>query len=213
MIVRKKFRVESAHIVRNCTSHRCSHSMHGHSAVIELFLTADKLDNAGMVYDFGLLKGPVKDFIDSMDHAYLLCDKDSEEFREFVKSNCARWIEMPFNPSAECLSMFIHAYVNDILACTQKNNGEGNIRVVAVRYHETETGYAESSIDDLNTLWNPAWSACKFSDGVVKEWGDELKAIFNGRIVANPVIEQQIDLTTPTNTEDMSNNEELKEEA
>ena len=120
---------------------------------------------------------------------------------------------MPFNPSAECLSMFIHAYVNDILACTQKNNGEGNIRVVAVRYHETETGYAESSIDDLNTLWNPAWGACKFSDGVVKEWGDELKAIFNGQIVANPVIEQQIDLTTPANTEDMSNNEELKEEA
>ena len=36
MRIRKEFRVESAHIVRNCTSHRCSHSIHGHSAVIEL---------------------------------------------------------------------------------------------------------------------------------------------------------------------------------
>ena len=66
MRIRKEFRVESAHIVRNCTSHRCSHSIHGHSAVIELIFEGDRLDNAGMLYDFGLMKGSIKEFIDSM---------------------------------------------------------------------------------------------------------------------------------------------------
>ena len=76
MVIRKEFRVESAHIVRNCTSERCSHSIHGHSAVIELFFESDQLDNAQMVMDFGLMKASIKQFIDSMDHCYLLCDKD-----------------------------------------------------------------------------------------------------------------------------------------
>ena len=55
MIIRKLFKFEGSHIVRNCTSDRCSHSLHGHSYKVELFLTADHLDNAGMVVDFGLL--------------------------------------------------------------------------------------------------------------------------------------------------------------
>ena len=62
MKIRKEFRVESAHIVRNCTSHRCSHSIHGHSAVVEVFLESTLLDNAGMVYDFGLMKGSEESF-------------------------------------------------------------------------------------------------------------------------------------------------------
>ena len=46
MIIRKEFRVESAHIVRNCTSERCSHSIPGHSAVIKVFLEGNKPENA-----------------------------------------------------------------------------------------------------------------------------------------------------------------------
>ena len=99
MKIRKEFRVESAHIVRNCTSHRCSHSIHGHSAKIEVMLEGNKLDNAGMLYDFGLMKGTVKEFIDSMDHCYILCSEDSNEFKDFIKKTCDRWIEVPFNPS------------------------------------------------------------------------------------------------------------------
>ena len=38
MIIRKTYSIEGAHCVRNCTSERCSHSIHGHSAVIEVFL-------------------------------------------------------------------------------------------------------------------------------------------------------------------------------
>lgn len=196
MKIRKRFTVESAHIVRNCTSHRCSHSIHGHSAVIDVFLEGFDLDNAHMLYDFGLMKGTIKQLIDSMDHCYILCSKDSDDFRNFIKSNCDRWIELPFNPSAECLSMFVHRFINLILPNTQPSNGEGSLICTGVRYHETTTGWAESSERDMEVLWNEDWmSQIKFSDGVVSDWSDDLKGIvFENKMVVNPIIKQQINL-------------------
>jgi 6-pyruvoyltetrahydropterin/6-carboxytetrahydropterin synthase len=47
MIIRKQFKFEGAHIVRNCTTRRCKKSIHGHSYVVEVFFTSNKL------YDFG----------------------------------------------------------------------------------------------------------------------------------------------------------------
>lgn len=197
MKIRKEFRVESAHIVRNCTSHRCSHSIHGHSAVVEVFLESTLLDNAGMVYDFGLMKGSVKSFIDSMDHCYILCSKDDEAFKDFIKNSCDRWIELPFNPSAECLSMFIHYGINYILSMTRTANGEsGDLRCVGVRYHETTTGWAECNQTDLGILWESEWwDQIKFSEGVTNEWHEDLLSIFiDGDTVWNPEIDQQINL-------------------
>lgn len=197
MKIRKEFKVESAHIVRNCTSHRCSHSIHGHSAVIEVFLESTFLDNAGMVYDFGLMKGSVKSFIDSMDHCYILCSKDDESFKDFIKQSCDRWIELPFNPSAECLSMFIHYGVNHILKHTTTSNNEcDSLYCSGVRYHETTTGWAECNQNDVDILWQEEWfDQIKFSEGVMREWHPDLNIILkNGGVVVNPIIKQQIDL-------------------
>lgn len=196
MKIRKKFTVESAHIVRNCTSHRCSHSIHGHSATIELVLEGVKLDNAGMLYDFGLMKGTIKEFIDSTDHCYLLCKYDKPEFCEFIKKNCDRWIELPFNPSAEYLSMFYMVFSNIILEHTKMNNGEGTVRVSNVRYHETATGWAECDEDDIKRLWSAMLTlGVVFSDGVTKDWSDDLKdIIFKNKTVKNPTIKQQINI-------------------
>jgi len=69
MRIRKLFKFENAHIVRNCSSDRCKYSIHGHSYQIELILEAHRLDHGQMVYDFGLLKSSIKDIIDSFDHA------------------------------------------------------------------------------------------------------------------------------------------------
>jgi 6-pyruvoyltetrahydropterin/6-carboxytetrahydropterin synthase len=196
MIIRKKYDVESAHIVRNCTSERCSHSIHGHSAVIEVFLESTQVDNAQMVYDFGLMKGTIKQFIDSMDHCYLLCSRDNEDFKNFIKNSCDRWIELPFNPSAEMLSLFVFNFVRKILEQTQKNNGEGNIQVKAVRYSETTTGYAECDVYDWQRLYYNKYDDIVFSNGVVKDWSQDLLAILsNNSTVQNPTIEQQISLT------------------
>lgn len=194
MKIRKEFRVESAHIVRNCTSHRCSHSIHGHSAVIEVFLEGNKLDNAHMLYDFGLMKGTVKEFIDSMDHCYILCSKDSDEFKDFIKNSCDRWIELPFNPSAEMLSVFIFKFIQRIFDYTDTSNGEGVINVSSVRYHETTTGYAECNQVDVDVFWDKEWEV-DFSNGVIKDWSTDLRDILiNKEVITNPIIEQQIKL-------------------
>lgn len=197
MKIRKEFKVESAHIVRNCTSHRCSHSIHGHSAVIEVFLESTVLDNAGMVYDFGLMKGTVKSFIDSMDHCYILCEKDDPTFRDFIKNTCDRWIELPFNPSAECLSLFVMWGVSFILNNTRTSNGESvDLRCTGVRYHETTTGWAECNNQDLAVLWQEEWGdKIRFSEGVVRDWHPDLGRILEeGEVVENPIVAQQIEL-------------------
>lgn len=196
MIIRKKFTVESAHIVRNCTSERCSHSVHGHSATIELFFQSSKLDNAQMVMDFGLMKGSIKQFIDSMDHCYLLCNHEDAEFREFIKKNCDRYIEMPFNPSAEMLSIFIMAGVNYIISKTQFNNGETDVKCVSVRYHETASGWAQADQSDVDNYFNDVtWDEIEFSVGVRKDWSDDLmNCIDHGDEIINPSIPQQITL-------------------
>ena len=95
MLIRKLFRFENAHIVRNCSSDRCSRSIHGHSYQVEILLEAHALDNGQMIYDFGLLKGHVKDLIDSFDHAVAFWDKDNAEYIAFCKQFSARWISLP----------------------------------------------------------------------------------------------------------------------
>ena len=100
MLIRKLFRFENAHIVRNCSSDRCSRSIHGHSYQVEILLEAHALDNGQMIYDFGLLKGHVKDLIDSFDHAVAFWDKDNAEYIAFCKQFSARWISLPVSPAS-----------------------------------------------------------------------------------------------------------------
>ena len=45
MLIRKLFKFENAHIVRGCSTRRCSHSIHGHSYKVELLLEAFALDH------------------------------------------------------------------------------------------------------------------------------------------------------------------------
>ena len=196
MKITKTFTAESAHIVRNCSSHRCSHSIHGHSAKIELTVESSKLDNAGMVYDFGLMKGTIKEFIDSMDHCYILCQYDDPEFIEFIQNSCDRWIMIPFNPSAEMLSLFVHKFCQNIINNTITNNSEGKLSIYSVKYWETATGSATSSISDIELIWNDLWETqIRFSDGVVKDWSKDLKSIIcENKIVKNPKIKQQINI-------------------
>lgn len=194
MIIRKLFKVESAHIVRNCTSERCSHSIHGHSATVEVFFESRHLDNAQMVMDFGLMKDSIKQFIDSMDHCYLLCNRENREFRDLITSNCDRYIEFPFNPSAEMLSTFILAGINYIIDHTKFANGETGVECVSVRYHETSTGYAQADLTDVkNFLKDMTWGEIDFSAGVRKDWSKELTdCIDRGSNIINQEIEQQI---------------------
>jgi len=174
MRIRKLFKFENAHIVRNCTSERCSRSIHGHSYQVELILEAHALDNGQMVYDFGLLKSHIKDLIDSFDHAITFWNKDDPDYVRACKRFSARWISLPVSPSAEQFSRVIFYWADKVLTNTITQNGEMGVSVYSVIVHETATGYAQCFGEDVanESMGKLSLDEFEFSEQVKAEWGD-----------------------------------------
>ena len=176
MIIRKLFKFENAHIVRNCTSRRCSKSIHGHSYKVEVKLKSNFLDNGQMVYDFGLMKLYIKDLIDSFDHAITLWNKDNPEYIEFAKRFSERWIELPVNPSAEQFSRVFFLMIDRVLELMEFKNEEKEVKVHSIIVHETDTGYAECFREDaynFEGMGEIRLEDIKFSDRIKEEWRDK----------------------------------------
>jgi len=172
MIIRKKFRFEGAHIVRNCTSQRCRENIHGHSYEVEVFLKSDQLDNGYMVMDFVLLNN-VAEFIHSFDHSYTLWDKEGDEIKDAIYRINTRVAEIPVSPSAEGYALLFFYVIDRIISKIRLVNGEGNVKLHAVRVHETLSGYAEASAEDLS-LVRFTMNDIKFNEGIEKEWKDKI---------------------------------------
>ena len=168
MIIRKKFRFEGAHIVRNCTSKRCRENIHGHSYEVEVFLKSDRLDNGFMVMDFVLLNN-VAEFIHSFDHSYTLWEKEADEVKDAIYRINTRVAEIPVSPSAEGYALLLYFVINLIISKTMLVNGEGNVKLHAVRVHETQLGYAEAAAEDLS-LVRFTLNDIHFNDGIQSEW-------------------------------------------
>lgn len=174
MLIRKLFKFENAHVVRGCSTRRCARSVHGHSYTVELLLEAHALDSGQMVYDFGLLKGDIRDLVDAFDHAVALWAGDDPDFLQAMRRCSERWVLLPVSPSAEQLSRVLFRLVDTALALTDMVNGEGEVRLHSVIVHETETGYAQCFRDDAD---NPRMGRIDldqivFSAAIVDEWRD-----------------------------------------
>lgn len=196
MLIRKLFGFENAHIVRNCTSDRCRRSIHGHSYKVEVILEAHALDHGQMVYDFGLMKGPIRTLIDSFDHAICYWDRDDPAYIEACEAFSARWIRLPVSPSAEQFSRVFFVLVDAVLRNTQMNNGESDVTLQSVIVHETATGYAQCFRADVE---NPRMGtidldAIEFSEQVRLEWPDPdfYENLKRGQRFINPVVERQV---------------------
>ncbi|CAA6807316.1 MAG: 6-carboxytetrahydropterin synthase (EC @ Queuosine biosynthesis QueD, PTPS-I [uncultured Sulfurovum sp.] len=172
MIIRKLFKFENAHIVRGCSTQRCSQNIHGHSYKIEVLLESSYLDNGQMIYDFGLMKQSIKELIEAFDHSITLWSADEVSYVEDMKKHSARWVELPVSPSAEQFSRVIYLMVERVLVCTGMVNGEREVRLHSVIVHETETGYAQGFKEDAyNKLMGTISLAdIKFSKQVKSEW-------------------------------------------
>ena len=198
MRIRKLFKFENAHVVRNCSSDRCKFSIHGHSYQIELILEAHRLDHGQMVYDFGLLKSSIKDIIDSFDHAICFWDKDDPEYIAMCKQFSARWISLPVSPSAEQFSRVVFFWAREILKQTQMQNGETDVSVYSVIAHETATGYAQCFAEDVDNvqMGELRLGDFDFSDQVKAEWTDPLMydKLIKGETFMNPSVELQVTL-------------------
>lgn len=175
MLIRKLFKFENAHIVRDCTTQRCSENIHGHSYKIEVLLESNYLDDGQMVYDFGLTKRYIKELIDSFDHAITLWSKDDAAYVEAMKTYSNRWVELPVSPSAEQFSRVIYLMVERVLACTDMQNGEREVKLHSIIVHETETGYAQGFKEDAHSelMGTIALEDIVFSEQVQNEWSDK----------------------------------------
>lgn len=198
MLIRKLFKFENAHIVRNCTSDRCKRSIHGHSYKVELLLRASKLDHGQMVYDFGLLKGVIKELYDSFDHAICFWQEDSAEYIQACKTFSARWVSLPVSPSAEQFSRIFFYLAEQVLKSTITQNGEGDVEVYSVIVHETDTGYAQSFAEDIvnEQMGLLALDQIVFSEQIQNEWSDPkiYEQLKQGLTFKNPSVDLQVKL-------------------
>jgi 6-pyruvoyltetrahydropterin/6-carboxytetrahydropterin synthase len=96
-------------------------------------LASDKLDERGMVMDFGDIKTTVKKWIDdNLDHTMLLCEDDPmvPVFRETNE----KFYLMKSNPTAENIAALIYDYVE-----------EQGFPVVSITLWESDTSFARYS--------------------------------------------------------------------
>lgn len=196
MLIRKLFRFENAHIVRNCSSDRCRRSIHGHSYQVEVLLEAQALDQGQMVYDFGLMKGDIRTLIDSFDHAVAFWDRDDPEYLDACRKFSARWISLPVSPSAEQFSRVMFALVDRVLSLTDMANGEQDVRLHSVIVHETATGYAQCFRADVENprMGEIALERIVFSEQVQAEWPDARlwQRLLGGQRQRNPAVTLQV---------------------
>ena len=190
MLIRKLFKFENAHIVRDCSTQRCSENIHGHSYKVEVLLESNYLDNGQMVYDFGLTKLYIKELIDSFDHAVTLWSSDDKEYIKSMKKYSERWVELPVSPSAEQFSRVIYLIVERVLECTEMQNGEREVKLHSIIVHETETGYAQGFKEDAHSVLMGMIKLedILFSKQVQKEWSDVQlwKKLLKGDKIVNP---------------------------
>jgi len=188
MIIRKIFYFNNAHIVRNCSSDRCKYSLHAHTYKVEVLFEGYKLDNGGMIYDFGLMKSSIKNVIKSFDKTITIWDRDKKLLK--LLNNFERYIILPFSPSAEQYAILFYYLIENILKATKFKNGEGNICLYSVKVHETVTGYAETTRCDVGNI---DIDKIYFSKTIDKKWFKKLKrAIKSKKYFKNPKVKRQI---------------------
>jgi len=190
MIIRKLFKFENAHIVRNCSTQRCSQSLHGHSYKVEVLLESSYLDEAQMIYDFGLTKLRIKELIDAFDHSITLWNKDKSDYIEDMKKHSQRWVVLPVSPSAEQFSRVIFLMVQKVIDTTLMVNGERGVEVHSIIVHETDTGYAQSFKADAYSerMGKIELKDIEFSQQIANEWSLNTlwSDMLEGKLIENP---------------------------
>lgn len=143
--IRKTYKVEYAHQLSNAFTAGCHETIHGHSGVIEVFLSSEELDDNNMVIDFGQISSFIKEFImNELDHALIIPCTLEDEYIQMLKKYNKKLRIYNHNPTAEyfCKVLFnaINTILGDMYVALRFNNF---IKLEKIRFHETDTGYAE----------------------------------------------------------------------
>ena len=143
----KQFEIQAAHVLSKHPG-PCRYP-HGHTYRVEVTVAADALDEKDMVCDFHAVKLVVQEYLDRLDHAFLLnsadagtCRAQAENPRKVIFENC--------DPSTEVLAREIFKHVKDRLRQGTVENSTGirftlnpRARLEKVRVWETSSAWAE----------------------------------------------------------------------
>jgi 6-pyruvoyltetrahydropterin/6-carboxytetrahydropterin synthase len=94
-------------------------ALHGHNWKVEVFLAGDRLDDAGLLVDFGVVKAHAREVLEEIDHKYL------NELAAFKEQN----------PSSENLARYLFERLSAVL------NRDG-VRVRRINVWESDTSCA-----------------------------------------------------------------------
>ena len=143
-----KHNIESAHrFYRAMTSPKCRH-IHGHSWVITLTLSAPKLNDDGMVMEFGTLKRRWRHWLDThLDHALMLHHRDPMAHAIQSVESEARLFLFPHDPTTEHVAEFLMGQARRLILEIEQEtlglNGRGSsIQVAKVHVQETHVNAA-----------------------------------------------------------------------
>lgn len=139
--IRKKFAVEMAHRLMSSHTSSCQ-EIHGHSYTIEVFMTANTLNDDGMVVDFGEVKELIRDYINTWDHILVLYDADKTLIDKL--DSLTKLKVVPYNPTAENMAKGLYDDITDILI-SKADHDDIEWSLLKIIVHETATGYAEYS--------------------------------------------------------------------
>lgn len=139
--VRKLFKFEASHILASAYSKACTDSIHGHSYKVEVFIQAEDLNCDQMVLDFGKLKDMTAGLWHKWDHSLTLPEQMKGLVNERVNGKPILYSSK--NPTAEWMAKEFFDVINkSVIALTDvSDNFIG--KLLKVRVHETDTGWAE----------------------------------------------------------------------
>jgi len=134
--VRKRFKFECAHKLNSSYS-KCCQNVHGHGYICDVILSSTKLNDDGMVMDFGELKDKIQRIFDQYDHSTVVTDGLQYELPEGTSVVLSEG-----NPTAENMAKAIYHEIEKALNIDENSD----IQLDKVVVHETDTGYASYEV-------------------------------------------------------------------
>ena len=142
--IRKQFKFEMAHQLKDSYSAACHENLHGHSYVLELYFNSETVDKNGMVVDFGEVKDVIGDYVNSWDHSLTMPVFFDKEYLDMLKQYTKKMRITSYNPTAENMVKEMYREITKTLEKYQTDTyGVVSWTLSKVRLHETTTGWAE----------------------------------------------------------------------